>query len=72
MTAINGKINSGGSDTTYRSWLQDNSIEIPYTTEDSDIFIDNCGKYIVKGYRVSACKSKSPNVITSCIPVEDE
>ena len=69
VTAINGKINSGGSDTTYRSWLQDNSIEIPYTTEDSDIFIDNCGKYIVKGYRVSACKSKSPNVITSCINI---
>lgn len=32
-------------------------------------FIDNCGKYIVKGYCVNAEKNSTPNVIASCINI---
>ena len=69
VTTLNGKLLPGGSDTTYRLWLTTNAEPIEYPTGDSDIFIDNCGHYIVKSYRVSSVKNPKPNVITACINI---
>ena len=41
VTALNGKLLAGGSDTTYRNWLKFNAVPIEYPAGDSDIFIDN-------------------------------
>ena len=43
VTALNGKLLAGGSDTTYRTWLKENALEIELPVEDSDIFVDNVG-----------------------------
>ena len=69
VTTINGKIVAGRSDTSYRKWLQTNAKEIPYPAKDSDIYIDNVGKYINKSYRVSHVQNSSPNVVTPCIDI---
>ena len=69
VTSINGKVLAGGGDTTYRNYLQDNAKPISYPSGDSDIFIDNVGKYINKLYRVSHVKNATPNVVTACINI---
>ena len=60
---------AGGSDITYRGWLKDNTKPIEYPADDSDVFIDNCGHYIMKYYHVSSEKKTKPNVITACINI---
>ena len=69
VTTINGKIIAGGSDTSYRKWLNDNAKPLTYPSHDSDIYIDNVGKYINKSYRVSYVKNASPTVVTACIDI---
>ena len=69
VTTINGKIIGGGSDTTYRRWLNKNARQIEFPNEDSDIFVDNVGKYIVKSYRVNHTENTTPTVVTACINI---
>ena len=69
VTALNGKLLAGGSDTTYRIWLRQNAEEMELPSEDSDIFVDNVGHYVVKSYRVSQEKNAKPNVVTASINI---
>ena len=71
MTAINGKILPGASDTSYRKWVNENGREkngVPYC--DLDVYVDNIGKYIVKKYRVHSERNNSPTVVTAVINIE--
>ena len=78
VTALNGKLLAGGSDTTYRNWLKFNAVPIEYPAGDSDIFIDNCGHYIVKSCeqvyynrkrKCDVCGGKVVNIIDEIAPV---
>ena len=40
-----------------------------HPADDSYIFVDNVGKYKINGYRLSAEKQKSPNVVTASINI---
>ena len=71
VTAINGKILPGASDTSYRKWVNENGREtngVPYC--DLDVYVDNIGKYIVKKYRVHSERNNSPTVVTAVINIE--
>ena len=66
VTSINGKLLSGGRDTTYRAWLNANAVNpLPTPPNDLDIFIDNVGKCIAKGYRVQHEQVNTPTVVTA-------
>ena len=71
VTAINGKILPGASDTSYRKWVNENGRQkngVPYC--DLDVYVDNVGKYIVKKYRVHSERNNSPTVVTAVINIE--
>ena len=70
VTSINGKLLSGGSDTTYRVWLNVNVVNpLPTPPRYLNIFSDNVGKYIVKGYRVQHEHAGTPNVVTATLNI---
>ena len=71
MTAINGKILPGASDTSYRKWVNENRRKkngVPYF--DLDVYVHNIGKYIIKKYRVHSERNNSPTVVTAVINIE--
>ena len=71
MTAINGKILPGASDTNYRKWVNENGREknrVPYC--DLDVYVDNTDKYIVKKYRAHSERNNSPTAVTAVINIE--
>ena len=70
VTEVNAKILPGGSDTTYRTWLQLHGIDQLGTPDgDIDVYFDNIGKYIEKSYRVSADQKRTPTVISAVLNI---
>lgn len=68
VSTINGKLLPGASDTTLREWWTGQGskpLSLPRQICNLGIWFDNCGKYIVKSYRVRGERNSSPTVITA-------
>ena len=70
VTAINGKLTTGGGYTTYLNWMKDNgNLPLICPAGDQVVYFDNIGRYINKNYRVSKEKIQPADIISTTIHI---
>ena len=70
VSVVNRKTTPGGSYITYKNWINvHGKSALKCYGGTIDLWFDNIGRYINKQYRVSTEKTKSADVVTTCLQI---